>query len=888
MDQLGEIVTLSPSAIRWRMEAHMEAIFEVVCRRRSAHLGRVGVMALILLGLVMAPPSRSQTQAPARTAESQAAAFVKGVVLDEKGRPVEGATVRLFRIFDPPAVKLSGAGGAFAFERKDLPWRGDLFLIAESADGRLGILNDFSLSAAKLGELLRVTLKPARTVTVSVKDAKGRAVPGARVEAIVYYRGLPEAQTGADGKAELRLPADAKLDVIVALKSGAGFDYFENYTSIQTSERPDPPPEVALVLDGARTATIAAVDTAGRPVAGAGFGVWLVKKRGKVADANIGGGNTATVRTDARGMAVFDWLPEVTEEGTPILARSREYSCPTELVVQPGQRDVTLSARLLENVRVGGRVFLPDGKPAADIDLQAEGQGKTQSYCRATATTGADGAWSALVEPDHSYIIAVKDEEWAAPAHDGIVVREHQPRGDLDFRLIKGTLIHGALTVGEDRRPDAGGQVTIIQLGRDLPEEFKEHAGEQRGMLVRWAAADAKGQYAMRVGPGEYEANGGDWKNQVTIRVANEAEIVQDFHADLPPGVALRGTITFQGKPVAGADVRSMGDTTHFEARSDNKGNFAARGASERRTIYAAAPDGALSGMTIAQAQDTDVEVELAPAASIRGRVTDGEGKPVCDLGFQAQITARNNQGSVGVFLLTRTDKEGRYEFKGLPVGAWCSVSPQLPEDKKLRKWPDQIRIEEAGVIETPDLVVVSSPRVAGRVFESGPPEKPAPWVEVRCMQVAEGEGGFYVWTRARADAQGMFQLFGESGHVILYGRTADGALAGFSEVFPEQDHEKTSLPLAPAGKLSGQLEDVDGEPSKASGRACVVRDGTSKCYFTYVQSDALGHFTLDGLPPGFDYELSFDHDTKPRRRTITVRVDKAEERYLGIVSWDE
>ena len=82
-----------------------------------------------------------------------------------------------------------------------------------------------------------------------------------------WAQGAPDAR----GIAVLRVAADARIWWIVGCKSGVGFDYFENYRSVPPTSFSAPPRAARLVLDGARTVRVHAVDAAGRPVEGVEF-----------------------------------------------------------------------------------------------------------------------------------------------------------------------------------------------------------------------------------------------------------------------------------------------------------------------------------------------------------------------------------------------------------------------------------------------------------------------------------------------------------------------------------------------------------------------------------------------------------------------------------------
>ena len=92
-------------------------------------------------------------------------------------------------------------------------------------------------------------------------------------------------------------------------QAGAGFDYFENYRSKPAGDIGPLPEEVTLRLDGARTVRIKAVDRAGQPVPGVEFTPWIIRKPEKLDGTNLSGSQTVRARTDAAGVATFQWLP---------------------------------------------------------------------------------------------------------------------------------------------------------------------------------------------------------------------------------------------------------------------------------------------------------------------------------------------------------------------------------------------------------------------------------------------------------------------------------------------------------------------------------------------------------------------------------------------------
>ncbi|NQV35278.1 MAG: M56 family metallopeptidase, partial [Phycisphaeraceae bacterium] len=152
-----------------------------------------------------------------------------------------------------------------------------------------------------------------QAITVIVQDVNGLPVANAAVEALAKYRPVAHAHTDISGRATLNVPQDAGLDWILALKSGVGFDYYENYENFYepTDELPE---QVTLELDGARAVSIKAIDTAGKPLPNVSFVPWTIIKKDRNWHVNLSGSDIAHVLTDTTGVAHFDWFPKDTSE----------------------------------------------------------------------------------------------------------------------------------------------------------------------------------------------------------------------------------------------------------------------------------------------------------------------------------------------------------------------------------------------------------------------------------------------------------------------------------------------------------------------------------------------------------------------------------------------
>ncbi|NLE61371.1 MAG: carboxypeptidase regulatory-like domain-containing protein, partial [Planctomycetes bacterium] len=581
---------------------------------------------------------------------------------------------------------------------------------------------------------IKIVLKPSRRVSVRVVDGSGKPVAEATVGATGYFVEAPihVGKTDENGAVSLLVPADLKVEWVIGFKAGVGFDYFENYPFWPPTAESKPrllPEQIKLVLDGARQMHIRAVNSDGRPLPEVGFVPWTIKKPGKMADVNLSGSRLAAQSTDAQGIASFDWLPvNVTQDVAFLCQDGEDLHLPDSPRFRPGGSETELTARLLRNARVAGKVLLPNGTPARDILIQAEGRGATNHYCRKYIRTTVDGSYKATVYPEQSYIIAIIDDTWAAPSHTGVILREDQVRDGLDFQLARGTIIRGTITSEADESPLAGETITLNQIGPELPEGFRSQSDGREGDLVRWAKSDAAGCYVLRVGPGTYEMWGPDYAKRERLVIATEEEIVRSFEFDKPDLKPLAGLVvneTNDEKPVSGAIVyaaptdQDRRNRRESEAITDSQGRFkVARGVGPM-IVYARDVEG-LSATSVKVGDDQEnVTVPLVPAAKATGRVVDETGKPLAGQQVHCSLSIRVGDASAWMpgFAQPSTDANGIFSVPGLPDGAHCDV---------LLLNPARSSFEQAYAFDVRGSENIDIPDLIARASEPVPATRPA------------------------------------------------------------------------------------------------------------------------------------------------------------------
>ena len=656
------------------------------------------VVACLAAGLVAgraSPPAEAPAKLVAQAAEPPKGEKpseplqARGVVVDEAGNPVAGAEVRVDAFRPYERLGVTGPDGAFA-----IPARGDSLsyrpILVRVDDGRkLGVFQyGYNLSRAESEAAVRIIAKPSREVAVHVADAGKAPIEGAVVEVVGDYSAVAHATTGADGTAKLSVPIDSKVSWIVAKKEAVGFDYaelgkFDEFgrlrESVAAEELPD---SVALTLESPRVARIKAVDTDGKPLAGVGFHIWLLKKEGRRSEVNYFS-RLHGATTDADGIATFDWLPP--SVGLLQFWPDGDGYAHRRVIVEEGRTEPVV-ATLVRNETIRGRVVLPDGSPAKDVQVVARGTGQGMDSGGGTVRSDDEGRYEISAAPNEAYAVFVDDEDWAAPSRLDVVVRPGKPVDGVDFQLAKGTIIKGTVTIGNGERPAAGESIRLTESGAQAPREFREAGDNTWRQILRQfgETTDAEGRYAIRVGPGTYTLSGPARTESETIEVTDQPEIVHDFHMPRPAKGPLAGRVIagIDGKPVAGARIEIVSENPlsfPLPVTADDEGRFQTDRFLDTTILCAKSPDGSLGALVEIGPDDPEVVIPLTPTASATGLLLDEQGEPARnqELSWGRRVYSDAEHASFMHVFAPKvvSDDQGRFTLPALVVGQKYEIS---------------------------------------------------------------------------------------------------------------------------------------------------------------------------------------------------------------------
>ena len=646
-------------------------------------------------GATAGTPANPPAVVPPETTKTVA---LSGVVVDPEGRAEAGVSVRAITHDDHEPVAESDAQGRFQLRVDRGRLRG-LVILGRTADmARQGFFEvDWNPEPGKGLPPVRLVLSPARSIDVLVVDRMGKPVPDAVVGAVGAYEGLDTGRSDQQGKFTLHVPAEVPLQDVYASKSGLGLDYVSipKPERATTGDQPQPPDlsrPLTLKLTGARTVRIKLTGPEGRPIEGIRVSPWYFQKPewGRLDNLNISGVKDFQKKTDAAGVAIFDWIPAWNKQSIFFLPGDRDLWARTRITWNPEKDPPEIAAELQRTVPVRGQVRHADGSPGAGILIEADGRGRSLDGFFGRTWTDDKGRFEIRVNPDLVYAFTVGDAHWAAPGRAGIAVRPDTPVDGIDFQLLQtATRLRGQLTLESENKLWAGQTVTLIQRGPDP-------TSGGRGILRHaQATTDAEGQYVFNVGPGQYRIEAADSSAGQTLTVTDQKELVCNLHIPHKQRGMITVRVVDQGDPprpvpsahVVGVCVSSMSHA-NLEATTNDQGWFRVERWLDKMIVYARSKDNKLAGSLTITAGDAEVTVRLQPVGAVKGQVIDqATGLWAADRRIRGDASYRyelpNNAAMSSTYLSggARTDAEGRFEITGLVPGLEYQLSAALFKD---------------------------------------------------------------------------------------------------------------------------------------------------------------------------------------------------------------
>jgi RNA polymerase sigma factor (sigma-70 family) len=366
------------------------------------------------------------------------------------------------------------------------------------------------------------------------------------------------------------------------------------------------------------------------------------------------------------------------------------------------------------------------------------------------------------------------------------------------------------------------------------------------------------------------------------------------------PGRPIVGTVRDRdtGRPIPGAVVESyqfagtnLGGQTHLRAVADREGRYRLLGMpkAEGNQVRVSPPDGKPYLMALARVPDgpglepVTVDVRLKRGVWITGKVTDRvTGKPVPSSIQYVPLGDNPNLPDLPGLTFDHDMKtrpeDGSFRFVGLPGRAVVAARAWQPGSYRTRAGAERIKdldriflnMEYHTVAEvnpkpgaesaTCDLALVPGVTLTGTVL--GPDGKPLAGALVRGAQDQD------YWEDRPAEAEFTVLALKPGEPRLLQFTHPEKKLAG-SLVVRGDEKGPLTVPLGPAGALTGRFVTTDGKPladleliPMTHGPVAnpLVRekpDVTAGSFPGGPRTDKAGRFRVEGLAPGLTYRLA-------------------------------
>jgi hypothetical protein len=495
---------------------------------------------------------------------------------------------------------------------------------------------------------------------------ENKPVAGAQVVAIDVDNRI-RAVTDREGKAQLQLAADGKINRIVVLdpKLGLGGRSFGPRTV------PTPPGTVLeLPLAAAQPHTIRVIDDKGKAVRLASISVSSVAiEKGWLQTDVL---EAARLHTDSRGEVRVPWIPrDVKSVGVDFT--DDRWKLDQVDRSTPGRAVTTVTARRLHPV--DGRLSLPDGSSPEGLLITGTGIGPSARGHNPSAYVRRDGTFTLYVAADHAYSLCLVDDKWASDSWTGVIfTNEEATPKELNFVAYPAIRLSVRVTRGPKHEPVEGAWVNV-RSGDQFwwqgarGERQIGDGGPQRGL---YTTKDGRAQFAVGKGKHEVFMATANWRQGRTINVPSSEPVTVEFYRPWTDKRTIAGRLISQRLPHKaglGTVVRAWDPARPqitAEAAVSPDGRFTL--AIDARNVYLLAvdPSKLLSGASAVSTAAT-ADLELTPTGSVSGLVVDLNGHPLAGQGIQVGLDSPDDLMWQIVLQSTTSDERGQFKFDSVP-----------------------------------------------------------------------------------------------------------------------------------------------------------------------------------------------------------------------------
>jgi hypothetical protein len=428
--------------------------------------------------------------------------LLQGVVLKPDGTPASGASVAVSANLPnspnrPPVVATCNNQGEFKLSSQ---FGFSTIIHATSKDGLHQaelIVPDF-LARTTTGSPIQIELKPTDKVEVAIA-ANNRPVPNCQV----FVSRLPGSPTttNAQGITNVRFPKNCEAEKIIAFHPKLG-------VGVWVRKKPgEYPPKVSITLLEPKEHKFRVVDQRGDPVSG-----FLLKPFVRVnGDQWISPTPVAVanLKTGIDGTVIVPWMPGEFGAMDPTTGSTRWQVDGRETLGD------TTEARVREKKLFMGQVRFPDGKPREGVLLVATSFGPESTGDHNQTRTDEKGKFRFYLAPDHTYLMGVRDLEWASETRAGKFLRTE---GDSIEYSKRGTIL--------DAVPATRIEVKVVdRASKPMAAIWVNFGLKQKGFapIRHWTRTDPNGVAVFRTLPGNVRirAAGDNWSETRELKIVD-------------------------------------------------------------------------------------------------------------------------------------------------------------------------------------------------------------------------------------------------------------------------------------------------------------------------------------------------------------------------------
>ena len=832
-----------------------------------------------------------------------------GKVIDEQGRPIDGAKVRLFEMFygDPPSSRdaklagdvTTGADGAFSFSvsaESDVYRYG--YIIAEKEPLAIGLGN----WRMRQDEEVEIKLGPAQELAGIVVDQSDKPVSGAEVSISILKVGEGEGQTGLAAPVTMKLfkagtnasgqfvfsglPADATAELL-AKKAGRGTvsTYRPRQHSGQKLTFAPGQKDIKLVQPvEAKIEGVVVEKSSGKPMAGVEV---MVRKEQDLADIRH-----KPVISNADGtFSIGSLAPDryIVELVRPQETQPDWVAAPVELRTEAG--------KVVEDIKIelckGGllEVLVTEAgtnKPLEGARVYVYDQRRRQSYI---GRTGAEGVGQIRLLPGVYQSRDAYKQGFTSTRSQQAITAEEGVTKRLEFQLKPMPTIAGIVR-DNNGKPVEGATLQVCPMGgREV------RSGTEGKYQISWDLGGAVDERQAPLLVCRYVEG-----NQAVIVTIPEGAKTLDI--DLKPGVTVSGKVVNpDGKGIDDARIRIMlrqtmwGSTMSRESiGTDAEGNFEVKAIPvEHRYELSFSAVGYGSKRLEIHADDAldnrlKTEEITLPAANlaVSGIVVDTQGNPIAN----ARVESYNYEGGQPENLRTQSDLQGKFTFDAVCEGELNIRISATYDGKRLSARAItnggasgiKIVVREGNPVlqylgtKSYEQIIQGGEKVIAGVAldENGSPVAEVP-VGVCCIK-RPNENGRFSWTfssysklRDTTDKQGRFAIELEED-------------AEYNLRFSPDDHAAIIVYDIPAGKKDLKVMLPGG--GTVNGRLLRLEKGKKvpipNVEVKLEQTDRTSYTHL-----GFDRDRTADTDSEGRFRFEHIRTKIRPRESMSDKDWD-